>query len=135
MAIENANTINLLRNIDQKSIEKMFSIAICRPTGDKWQAKTLFLSIFDPRTSIVDYIFDCRLPGVTHLDQFLYCLHLRSFNGSRLRYPFCPLTQVIVLVFTLQWLVNLMFIFSFERKILINEDYWLIGFFDEKKSF
>ena len=26
----------------------MFLIAICRPTGDKWQSKTLFLSIFDP---------------------------------------------------------------------------------------
>ena len=33
-------------NVDKKSIEKVFSIAICRPTGDKWQSKTLFLSIF-----------------------------------------------------------------------------------------
>ena len=43
----------LSRNVDQKSIETLFSIAICRPTGDKWQSKTLFLSIFDPRSSIV----------------------------------------------------------------------------------
>ena len=27
----------LLRNVDQKSIETVFSIAICRHTGDKWQ--------------------------------------------------------------------------------------------------
>ena len=30
----------------------MFSIAICRPSGDKWQSKTLFVTIFDPRSSI-----------------------------------------------------------------------------------
>ena len=42
----------------------VFSIAICRPTGDKWQSKTLFLSIFDPRSSIIVYVFDCNQPGV-----------------------------------------------------------------------
>ena len=52
----------LSRNVDQKSIETVFSIAICRPTGDKWQSKTLFLSIFDPCSSLV--VFDCRLSGV-----------------------------------------------------------------------
>ena len=40
-----SKTTILSRNVDQKSIETMFSIAICRPTGDKWQSKTLFLSI------------------------------------------------------------------------------------------
>ena len=54
----------LLRNIDQKSLETEISIAICRHTGDKWQSKTLFLSFFDPRSSIVDSVFKCRLPGV-----------------------------------------------------------------------
>ena len=54
----------LSRNVYQKSIETVFSIAICRPTGYKWQSKTLFLLIFYPHSSIVDYIFDCRLPGV-----------------------------------------------------------------------
>ena len=54
----------LSRNVDQKSIEIVFSIAICHPTGDKWQSKTLFLSIFYPSLSIVDYIFNCRLPCV-----------------------------------------------------------------------
>ena len=61
-AIKNANTIEESRSkINRNSV---FSIAICRPTGDKWQSKTLFLSIFDPHSSTVDNIFDCRLPGV-----------------------------------------------------------------------
>ena len=42
-----------LTNADQKSIETVFSIAICCPTGDEWQSKTLFLLIFDLRSSIV----------------------------------------------------------------------------------
>ena len=54
----------LSRNVDKKSIETVFSIVICRHTGDKWQSKTLFLSIFDPRSSIVESVFDSRLPGV-----------------------------------------------------------------------
>ena len=29
-----------------KSIKTVFSIAICRQSGDKWQSKTLFLIIF-----------------------------------------------------------------------------------------
>ena len=40
-------------NADQKSIETVFSIAICCQCGDKWQSKTLFLLIFDQRSSIV----------------------------------------------------------------------------------
>ena len=32
--------------------------------GDKWQLKTLFLSVFDPRLSIVESVFDCHLSGV-----------------------------------------------------------------------
>ena len=58
----------LSRNVDQKSIETEFIIAICRHTGDKWQSKTMFLSIFDPRSSIVKNVFDCRLPGVIILN-------------------------------------------------------------------
>ena len=38
---------------DQKSIGTVFSIANCRLCGDKWQSKTLFLTIFDLRSSIV----------------------------------------------------------------------------------
>ena len=60
----------LLRNINQKWLEIEFSIAICyqcaicRHICDKWQSKTLFVSIFDPRSSIVDSVFDCHLPCV-----------------------------------------------------------------------
>ena len=54
----------LSSNVDKKSIETEFLIAICRQSGDKWQSKTLFLSNFDPRLLIVDSVFDCRLPGV-----------------------------------------------------------------------
>ena len=51
-------------NADQKSIEKVFSTAICCQCGDKWQSKTLFLTIFDLRFSMYLGVFDCRLPGV-----------------------------------------------------------------------
>ena len=52
-AIENCNTIV---NVDTKiSLETEFS---------KWQSKALFLSIFDPHSSIVKSISYCRLPGV-----------------------------------------------------------------------
>ena len=54
-------------NVDKKSLETEFLIAICRPIGDKWQLKMLFLAIFDPRSSIVKSVFDCRLPGVNML--------------------------------------------------------------------
>ena len=57
----------LSTNLDKKSLETEFSIAICRPTGDKWQSKTLFLEIFDPCLSIVQSVFDCRLPSQDHL--------------------------------------------------------------------
>ena len=40
-------------NADQKSLETVFSIVICRQSGDKWQSKTLFLTIFDLRSAIV----------------------------------------------------------------------------------
>ena len=41
--------------------ETVFSIAICRPTGDKWQLKTLFLAIYNPCSSIIQSLLDCRL--------------------------------------------------------------------------
>ena len=36
-----------------KSLETVFTIAICRKMGDKWQSKTRFLAIFDLRSSII----------------------------------------------------------------------------------
>ena len=69
----------LLTNVDQKSIETEFWIAICRPTGDKWQSKTLFLAIFGPRSSIVKSVIDCRLSGVL---LFSFVLLSLSFVAS-----------------------------------------------------
>ena len=40
-------------NADQKLTETVFSIPICCQCGDKWQSQTLFLLIFDLRSSIV----------------------------------------------------------------------------------
>ena len=48
--------LKTLLTIDEhgpKSLEIVFLIAICRQSGDKWQLKTLFLTIFDLRSSIV----------------------------------------------------------------------------------
>ena len=42
-------------------------------TGDKKQSKTLFLAIFDPRSSIVKSVFDCRQSGVLFI--VCYCSH------------------------------------------------------------
>ena len=54
----------LSTNEDQKSLETEFLIAICRPIGNKGQSKTLILGICDPRSGIVQSVFDCRLSGV-----------------------------------------------------------------------
>ena len=40
-------------NADQRSKEIVLSVAICHQWSDKWQSKTLFLLIFDLRSSIV----------------------------------------------------------------------------------
>ena len=54
----------LSKNVDQRLIETVYLIAICHETGDKWQSKTLFLSVFDLCSSSVDNVFDCHLSGV-----------------------------------------------------------------------
>ena len=59
-----SKTSILSTNVNQKSLETELSIAICRPTGEKWQSNTLFLAIFYPRSSIVKSVFDCSLPGM-----------------------------------------------------------------------
>ena len=53
-----SKTLILSMKVDQKSLETEFLIAICRPTGDKWQSKTLFLAIFYLCSSSV---FDCPM--------------------------------------------------------------------------
>ena len=57
-----SKTFILSTNVDQNSL-KQFSIDIFRPTDDKWQSKTLFPAIFNPRPSIKSG-FDFRLSGV-----------------------------------------------------------------------
>ena len=49
---------------DQISLETGFLIAICGPTGDKWQSKILFLAIFYLRLLILESVLDCSLSGV-----------------------------------------------------------------------
>ena len=43
----------LSTNVDPRSLETELSTAVCRPTGDKWQSKTLFPAICDLCSSIV----------------------------------------------------------------------------------
>ena len=73
----------LSRYVDQKSIETVFSIAICSPIGNKWQSKTLFLLIFDPHWSNVDYVFDCRLHRVFKEDVVLW-VKVQNFQNPEL---------------------------------------------------
>ena len=61
---QQSKTLILSTNVDQKSLETVFYIAICRLAGDKWQSKTLFLMIFGSRSSIVNSVFDCHLSDV-----------------------------------------------------------------------
>ena len=53
----------LSTDVDQNIVKTEFTIAIFRPTGDKWQSKTLFLTFFDPCSSIVKSVFDCHISG------------------------------------------------------------------------
>ena len=61
---QQSKTFILSTNVDEKSFEIEFSIAVCCQTGNKWQSKTLFIPVFGPRRSIAKSAFDCRLPGV-----------------------------------------------------------------------
>ena len=61
---QQSKMFTLSMNVDKKSLETEFSIAICRPTSDKWQSKTLFLAIFDLRSLIVKSVFDCSPSSV-----------------------------------------------------------------------
>ena len=56
-----SKTLILSTNVDIRSLETEILIAMCRPTDDNWQSKTLILAICDPRSSIVQSVFDCQL--------------------------------------------------------------------------
>ena len=85
---QQSKTLILSMNVDKKSLETEFLIAICRLTGDKWQSKTLFLMIFDP-CPLIKSVFDCSLPGVSRsiktfaLLLVIYC-HSVSFDRKLL---------------------------------------------------
>ena len=59
-----SKTLILFRNVDKKLLETEFLMGICRQSGDKWQSKTLFQAFFDPHSSIVKSVFNCRLSDV-----------------------------------------------------------------------
>ena len=71
-----SKTLILSTNVDKKSLGFEFSIAICSPTGDKWQSKTMFLAIFHQRSSIVKSVFDCRIFGVYTEASYVVCVLL-----------------------------------------------------------
>ena len=52
---------NISTNVDPGSLETELLPAVCHPTSDKWQSKTQFPAICDPRSSIIERVLDCRL--------------------------------------------------------------------------
>ena len=78
----NRNYLSYRRTYIKIKLKTEFSIAIFRPTGDKWQSKTLFLTIFDLRSSIVKSVFDCHLSGAI--------LVTNDFEKLRTGYPIIP---------------------------------------------
>ena len=65
-----SKTLILSVSIGKKLVETEFSIAICCPTGNKWQLKNTVSSDFDPRLSIFKSVFVCRLSGVMRVPGF-----------------------------------------------------------------
>ena len=47
----------------KKTLETVFSIAICRQSGDKWHSKTLFLTLWSTFLDTID-VFHCNISGV-----------------------------------------------------------------------
>ena len=76
-----SKTLIPLTNVDEKSLETEFLIAICHSIGDKWRSKTLFIAIFDLCSSIDKSVFflppiQCDLwnkwsPTLRHDNHFL----------------------------------------------------------------
>ena len=88
-------------NADQKSLETVFSIAICRPSGDKWQSKTLFILIFDLRSSlllfsIATYPVCLQFPDLDLGSEMLHCLDnfISRTSEDRSTDPRGPTTMV-----------------------------------------
>ena len=73
--------------VDQNKLGTEFSIVICRQTGAKWQLKTLFLAIFNTRSSIVKSVFDCRISVFTGLYPILNVLLVCVADANLLAHP------------------------------------------------
>ena len=69
-----SNTLSTMTNTGQKSTETVFFIAICCQCGDKWQSKTLFLTIFDICSSIVLVFSIATYPVRFHTPGLALCL-------------------------------------------------------------
>ena len=82
----------LSSNVDRKSLETENWIVILRHIGDKLQLKRLFRSRFDPRSSIVDSVFDCRLHDVI---QTFYSLHQEYQPAHIKRLTFSGMLEIL----------------------------------------
>ena len=76
-----SKTLILSTNIDLRSLEIKVLIVVCRPTGNKWQSKTLVVAISDPRSLIVKRVFDCRLSCV-ETKLFFFKRNTKNVNYS-----------------------------------------------------
>ena len=74
----------LSRNMDKISIETVFRLPFVA-SGATNRSKTLFLSIFDPRSSIVDNVFNCRLSGLKLVLQSGPDWYLSQATGNHVR--------------------------------------------------
>ena len=72
---QKCNTIEERRS---KIVRNSISDCHLSPYCHKWQSKTRFLSIFDLRSSIVDSIFNCCLPGVILVQTFVVHIHSKD---------------------------------------------------------
>ena len=75
-------------NADQNSLETVFLFAICRQSGDKWQSKTLFLTIFYLHSSILLTFSIVAYPG-----GLFTCCCSNCVCGFRVWFWFCDVVH------------------------------------------
>ena len=77
----------LSTNVDQKSLETEFRLPFVARLATHSKRKHCNLAIFDPRSSIVQRVFDCRLPGMDlEIGVSGVYLHLLYFDTNTIRY-------------------------------------------------
>ena len=75
-------TLKLSENIDKKTLETVFLIAVCRQSGDKWQSKLVYSDFLSKSVNSIN-IFDCRLSSVdSSKSESPYCLQDASHKVS-----------------------------------------------------